>query len=123
MRLSDLASLPGVLEISGDAEVASVTLDSRRAGPGFLFIASKGLSLDGHDFVGDDCASGVAIAVSSRDIFQGLLPAVLINDSDDAKWRICKRVYGDPSSKLKVIGVTGTNGKTTVAWMLRQALE
>src|SRR5688500_3622605 len=103
MRLSDLASLPGVLEISGDAEVASVTLDSRRAGPESLFVASKGLSLDGHGFVGDALASGAAVALSRRDIFQGLSPAVLVNDSEDATWRICKRVYGDPSSKLKVV--------------------
>jgi len=123
MRLSDLASLPGVLAISGDAEVSSVTLDSREARAGSIFVASKGLSLDGHDFVGGALAAGAAVAVSRADVFDGLAPAVLVHDSVDATWRICKEVYADPSSKLKLIGVTGTNGKTTVAWVLRQALE
>jgi UDP-N-acetylmuramoyl-L-alanyl-D-glutamate--2,6-diaminopimelate ligase len=123
MRLSDLASIPGVLAVSGDAEVSAVTLDSRRSGPESLFIASKGASVDGHEFVGDAIKAGAAVAVSCRDIFEGLHPAILVEDSIDAAWRISKAVYGDPSTKLRVIGVTGTNGKTTVAWVLRQALQ
>ena len=123
MRLSDLASIPGVLAVSGDFEVSVVTLDSRSAGPGSLFIASKGASVDGHDFVGDAIKAGAAVAVSRRDVFEGLSPAILVEDSIDAAWRISKAVYGDPSAKLRVIGVTGTNGKTTVAWVLRQALQ
>lgn len=123
MRLTELASLPGVIAISGDCEISSVTLDSRSAGAGGVFIASKGISLDGHDFVGDALAAGAAVAVSRPDIFEGLSPALLVEDSTDAAWRISKRVYGDPSSKMTLVGVTGTNGKTTVAWVLRQALE
>lgn len=123
MRLTELASVPGVLSINGDAEVDSVTLDSRSAGSGSIFVASKGLSLDGHDFVADAMQAGAAVAVSRPDVFHGRFPALLVQDSVDAAWRISKKVYGDPSSKLKVIGVTGTNGKTTVAWVLRQALQ
>ncbi|MDQ2986342.1 MAG: UDP-N-acetylmuramoyl-L-alanyl-D-glutamate--2,6-diaminopimelate ligase [Armatimonadota bacterium] len=112
-----------MLAISGDAPVDSVTLDSRSACPGSIFVASKGTSLDGHDFIGDALASGASIAVSRLDVFEGRSPAVLVENSNEATWRFSKQVYGDPSAKLKVIGVTGTNGKTTVAWVLRQALE
>src|SRR5687768_16862090 len=123
MRLTDLASLPGVLAVSGDAHIDSVTLDSRRATEGSIFVATKGLSLDGHDFVADALAAGASIAVSRIDVFDRKMPAILVEDAVDATWRLSKKVYGDPSSRLKVIGITGTNGKTTVAWVLRQALE
>jgi UDP-N-acetylmuramoyl-L-alanyl-D-glutamate--2,6-diaminopimelate ligase len=123
LRLVDLSSLPGVLAINGDAEVDSVTLDSRQVNTGSVFVASKGLSLDGHDFVKDALNCGAAVAVERLDVFEKCSPAILVEKSEDAVWRLCKKIYGDPSAKLKIIGVTGTNGKTTVAWMLRQALE
>ena len=123
MHLADLSSLPGILAINGDAPIDSVTVDSRTAAPGKLFIAAAGQSFDGHDFVQEAMSAGAAVAVSRLDIFESVTPAILIDDAAQATWRICKKVYGDPSSRLRLIGVTGTNGKTTVAWMLRQALE
>ncbi|MEO7453201.1 MAG: Mur ligase domain-containing protein, partial [Fimbriimonadales bacterium] len=87
MLLSELASLAGVLEINGDAEIDRVTLDSRNAGPGSLFVASAGLTLDGHDFVNDALNSGAAVSVSRDDLFESLSPAVLVEDSVDAAWR------------------------------------
>jgi UDP-N-acetylmuramoyl-L-alanyl-D-glutamate--2,6-diaminopimelate ligase len=82
-----------------------------------------GTTHDGHDFVDQALHAGAAVCVERIDVFEGLSPAILVENSVDACWRISKRVYGDPSVKLKAVGVTGTNGKTTVAWVLRQALE
>ena len=123
MRLVDLASTTGVLAVAGDIEVDSVTVDSREAHPGSLFVAMSGGQTDGHEFVGSALAKGASVAVSKVDVFEGISPALLVDDSVEACWRLSKRVYGDPSARLRMIGVTGTNGKTTVAWVLRQALE
>lgn len=123
MRLTDLSALPGVLAVSGDADVTGVTLDSRKAKSGLLFVAMPGTVADGNDFAADASQTGAAVAVSRLEVFDSLSPALLVEDAVDACWRICKAVYGDPSAKLRVVGVTGTNGKTTVAWVLKQALE
>lgn len=123
MRLADLTSVPGVLAVSGDAEVNTVTLDSRKAGSGSLFVAMPGVSVDGHDFAAAASAAGAVVVVSRLEVFESVSPAILVEDTVEACWRLSKKVYGDPSTKLRVIGVTGTNGKTTVAWVLRQALD
>lgn len=123
MRLSDLA-LPGA-EIRGEAEITSVCIDSRSAGPGCLFVCLPGSKHDAHAFVGDAAVRGAAAVVcTDKAVFSGLgLPGVLVEDAVAACWMASKQVYGDPSSKMKVVGITGTNGKTTVAWILKLLLE
>lgn len=123
MRLAELASVSGVLAVSGDAVVDKVTLDSRKAGSGSLFIAMSGANFDGNDFAKAASDAGASAAVSRLEVFENLERALLVENQVDACWRLSKAVYGNPSAKLRVIGVTGTNGKTTVAWVLRQALD
>lgn len=123
MRLAELAEIEGVRAVHGDAEVRRVTVDSREAGTGSLFFAMPGTQRDGHEFVSKALQAGAAVAVSMPDVFEVSSPALLVDDTVEACWRVCKAVYGDPSRSLLVIGITGTNGKTTVAWVLTQALE
>lgn len=104
-------------------EIASVAYDSRRCGPGSLFVAVKGLKLDGHAFIRQAVENG-AVAVVHEDA----VPAcgslcVRVNDSRKALGALARNFYRDPSRELCVIGVTGTSGKTTVTYLLESILR
>jgi UDP-N-acetylmuramoyl-L-alanyl-D-glutamate--2,6-diaminopimelate ligase len=129
LRIHDLAAgLPGVLGIAGDADVTSIIVDSRRATKGSLFVCLPGAKRDAYDFIDDAMQAGAVGAVAAdANSFQRLgqkgAAVLLVEDTVDACWRLAKIFYGDPSVKLKLVGVTGTNGKTTVAWLLSQILR
>lgn len=128
MRLQHLAeTLTGLRACHSDADLTGVAIDSRSVKVGDLFVAMPGARYDGHYFVEDALKRGAAAAlVSQPEIFHELQqqnrPCALVIDATDACWRVSKQIYGDPSAKLVVVGVTGTNGKTTVAWLLSQIL-
>lgn len=111
-------------ELRGDAsvEVTSITSDSRTlgpgAGPGALFVALPGASSDGQDFIAEAAASG-AVAVLAERAEDGItIPQVIVPDARAALASVSSVFYGEPSSRMVVVGVTGTNGKTTVAYLL-----
>ena len=110
MRLDDLISgLPiRVIEGTEGVDIADVTDDSRLIQPGWLFIARKGTIDDGARFIEDAKARGAAAVVSA---------------DATAMAQLAERAYGEPSQKLKLVGVTGTNGKTTVAYIVRHLLN
>jgi UDP-N-acetylmuramoyl-L-alanyl-D-glutamate--2,6-diaminopimelate ligase len=116
MRLSDLVRHIQVTRVEGplDAEVARVTHDSRSAGRGDVFVAIRGAKVDGRSFVpGLDVAAVIADApVSSRST------VIVVPDARRALAEAAAALAGHPSQRVPVIGVTGTNGKTTVTWML-----
>ena len=116
MRLSDLVRHIQVTRVEGplDAEVARVTHDSRSAGRGDVFVAIRGAKVDGRTFVpGLDVAAVIADApVSSR------ATVIHVPDARKALAEAAAALAGHPSQRVPVIGVTGTNGKTTVTWML-----
>ena len=101
-------------------EIRAVTMDSRKVLPGDLFIALRGTKLDGHAFIRDAVEAG-AVAVVCTDLPEILAEGVVfvqVADGTPALARIAANFWGDPSRKLTVIGVTGTNGKTTIATLL-----
>jgi UDP-N-acetylmuramoyl-L-alanyl-D-glutamate--2,6-diaminopimelate ligase len=116
--LDRLAAVTGAELIgSGSTKVMDVTHDSRRVGPGSLFIAVRGSESDGHRFVGDAMAAGAsALCVERR--MDVALPQLVLPDTRSAMAVLAVEVHGDPSRRLKVVGVTGTNGKTTVTHYL-----
>ncbi len=116
--LADLAEAVGG-EIVGDSStpIADVTHDSRQAGPGALFVAVKGFTVDGHDFVAQATANGAAaIAVERRQELD--IPQLIVADARAVLARLAATIHHHPSRRLRVVGVTGTNGKTTVAYLL-----
>lgn len=97
--------------------ITDVTHDSRQAGPGRLYVAIVGERWDGHDFVGQAVDRGSpAICVNHR--LGESVPQIVVEDTRMALGPLSSSVHGDPSSALKVVGITGTNGKTTVAHYL-----
>ena len=125
MRLDELARGAGaVLEGNPDVEITGIAYDSRRAGPGDLFVAVPGLHVDGHHYVADAIARGVAgVAIErSMDVPEGIavlrMPSTRIGLAE-----LSAELYGRPSRRLKLAGVTGTDGKTTVTHMAEHVLE
>ncbi|MBI5707784.1 MAG: UDP-N-acetylmuramoyl-L-alanyl-D-glutamate--2,6-diaminopimelate ligase [Armatimonadetes bacterium] len=132
--ISELGSLAGVTfdALSGDAEVLRPCEDSRLVQPGDLFISMPSPTGDTHRFLPGAKDAGAAAALThSREGFEQAvemgIPALLIEDKDlafaEGLWRICKLLNGNPAATVRVIGVTGTNGKTTTACVIRDALN
>jgi UDP-N-acetylmuramoyl-L-alanyl-D-glutamate--2,6-diaminopimelate ligase len=125
MLLAELAKdVPGAkVEAGARYDVRAVVQDSRRAGPGDLFVAVRGLTVDGHDYSAEAARRGAAVAIE-RDV--GLPPGtavVRLRDTRAGLARLASAFHGHPSRKLRVAGVTGTDGKTTVAHMAARVLE
>src|SRR3954451_11123187 len=105
-----------------DVVVSGLTFDNRLAGPGTLFFCVPGFTRDGHDFAPDAVARGAAALVEQRPLGLGV-PEVVVDDVRAAMARAAARFEGDPTATLKVAGITGTNGKTTTAFLTRALLE
>jgi UDP-N-acetylmuramoyl-L-alanyl-D-glutamate--2,6-diaminopimelate ligase len=118
-----LARLPGA-ELHGDPalEVADVTHDSRRCSAGSLFVALRGLVTDGNRFV-DGARRKGAVAVCSESPPAGPGAWVRVADAREALAVLSAAIHGDPARSLELVGVTGTNGKTTTAYLVDSALR
>ena len=122
MILSNILKNVKPLHIIGNVEieVTGVNIDSRRVKEGNLFIAMKGTQMDGHQFIGKAIELG-ARSVLCEEIPQNPVDGVTyiqVTSTEDAVGKVATQFYGDPSKKLKLVGVTGTNGKTTIATLL-----
>lgn len=113
MTLADL--LPGAPGVG----VSSLAYDSRAVVPGSLFFCVPGFEVDGHDFAADAVARGAAALVVQRPLELGV-PEVVVGSVRAAMGPAAARFFGDPSAGLDVVGITGTNGKTTTAYLLRE---
>ena len=105
---------------SDDIEITGVNIDSRKIEDGHLFVAIKGTQVDGHKFIPKAIELG-AKAILCEDIPDEKVEGVTyiqVESTDDAVGKAATMFYGDPSKKLKLVGVTGTNGKTTIATFL-----
>ncbi|MGZ5341183.1 MAG: UDP-N-acetylmuramoyl-L-alanyl-D-glutamate--2,6-diaminopimelate ligase [Solirubrobacterales bacterium] len=124
MKLSELIARSGVeAELGGgDPEVGGLAYDSRAVREGDLFFCVTGLESDGHEFASKVVGAGAAALVVERRLDLDL-PQALVVSARIAMAPIAARFFGDPTSELAVAGVTGTNGKTTTAFLLREIVE
>lgn len=122
MTLKELVGPIKVKEIIGslDKDITELTADSRKAGEGWVFVAVRGVTVDGHSFIDSLKGKGLSAIVCEQ------LPAekdpavtyITVENSAIALGELASRRYGEPSKKLKLVGVTGTNGKTTTATLI-----
>jgi len=122
--LSELLENVKVQESHGnlDIHVSSLSLDSRIIEPNSIFVALKGNIVDGHIFIEEVIKKGVVVIVYENELieFKNGITYIKVSDSHDAIGIIASNFYNNPSRKLKLVGVTGTNGKTTTATLLHQ---
>lgn len=126
MKLNELLkALPGCrVQGKAEAEITGITFDSRMVKPGFLFAALPGAREDGQDYVDDARQRGAAAVLVRKGVPPaGLGSVVEVDDARKALAALADYYYGSPSRTLDVVGVTGTNGKTTVCYLARQLLE
>ena len=119
MLLNKLLKAIQPVEVAGDSniEITGVNIDSRLVEAGQLFMAMRGTQADGHAYIPAAIAKG-AIAILCEDMPEKPVAGITyiqVKDSEDAVGKIATTFYGDPTSKLELVGVTGTNGKTTIA--------
>jgi UDP-N-acetylmuramoyl-L-alanyl-D-glutamate--2,6-diaminopimelate ligase len=117
MTLRDLMG-PGAPEV----EISGLAYSSQSVTPGALFFCVPGFRSDGHDFAPDAVERGAAALVTERRLDLGV-PEVVVDDVRAAMGPAAARFYGDPTAELDVVGITGTNGKTTTAYLVRHLLE
>ena len=102
-------------------EITGITCNSKQVKNGYLFICINGWKLDGHNFAESAIENGAAAVVCERDL--GLKNQIVVEDTHKAYFEISSNWFENPSNKLKLIGVTGTNGKTSVTYMIKTILE
>jgi len=125
MLLSSLLNAAGIkMKPDFDPEISGITIDTREVGDGFMFVAIKGAHTDGHQYIRQAIESGAVVIVGEY-LPEGLneVQFIRVENSADAAGKIASAFFGNPSHHMKVIGVTGTNGKTTVATLLYEVLR
>lgn len=123
MKLSELIHNCEIVSIKGDenVEVINITSDSRLVQNGALFVAVEGINTDGHDYIGKSIEQEAAVVVYDKPMIEEFFSKVTyvqVKNSSKALAQIASAWFGNPSRQLKLVGVTGTNGKTTIATLL-----
>ncbi|MCM8795882.1 MAG: UDP-N-acetylmuramoyl-L-alanyl-D-glutamate--2,6-diaminopimelate ligase [Candidatus Omnitrophica bacterium] len=126
MRLKELIKKLKI-SLEDDFEVAGITCNSKEVRPNFVFVAVKGTKEDGHKFIKEAINNGArAVIVQSKDYrlkSRKRVPMIVVQNTRKVIAELASEFYGNPSRKLKVIGITGTNGKTTVSYLIEGILK
>ncbi|UCB53098.1 MAG: UDP-N-acetylmuramoyl-L-alanyl-D-glutamate--2,6-diaminopimelate ligase [Candidatus Zixiibacteriota bacterium] len=124
-KLKELLNVLSSKKVSGDVDLSikKIECDSRRVKPGDLFVAIEGYTEDGHKHVHSAVKNGAVAVVAQRNGNYKPKAKVIVPDTREALALLASRFYGCPSKKLKMVGITGTNGKTTISYLIRSILE
>lgn len=126
MILAELVKGLNVLEAKGDinAGISGIAYDSRKVRKGYAFVCIDGMAADGHDFAGQALENGASAFVAAKDIrLPEGVPVIRTDDTRAALAFLSDKFYGHPSGKIRLVGITGTKGKTTVTFMVKTILE
>ena len=122
MKLNQLVSGLDIIEVKGDMEreISGVQIDSRQVDKNYLFVAVRGTAADGHNYIGKAIEKGASAVLCEEipaDVDESVT-YVKVANTEQTTGSVATAFYGNPTSKLKLVGVTGTNGKTTIATVL-----
>ncbi|MBT2690996.1 UDP-N-acetylmuramoyl-L-alanyl-D-glutamate--2,6-diaminopimelate ligase [Bacillus sp. ISL-47] len=124
MKLKNLISvLAESVEYVPDIKVNQIQFKSRDVKKGDVFVAIKGLKHDGHSFINEAISKGAVAVVGEEDYYPLPVPYIRVQDTRKALGKLAKTLYSDPSLMHNMIGITGTNGKTTTAYMLKHIFQ
>lgn len=123
MKLSELSGDVFSSDSMGETEISCVTDRCGRMRPGGLFVAVHGHNFNGHTLLRQAASLGAAAAVVSEEVADPPLPCFRVEDSRKALALLCRNFFGDPGKKLSLTGITGTNGKTSTAYLLEHCLQ
>ena len=124
MKLRDILQGVDVIsaEVDMDTEIAGVECDSRAVSENGLFVAIRGFETDGNKYIGKACENGASVVITDNKKY-ATKSRVYVSDARRALALCAKNFYGNPTKDMKVIGITGTNGKTTVTYLIKHCLE
>ncbi len=125
MNLDQLLKILPVKRVENwsDSEIGAITADSRQVKPGTLFVAIPGLTVDGHRFVPQAVAQGAAAIVTNHYVEGCDCPQVVVRNTQEALPFLASRFHGDPTQKMRMVGITGTKGKTTTSFLVDYLLS
>lgn len=125
MILKDLIEGLDIVAMRADAgvDISAVTSDSRQVAPGAVFVAVPGFIVDGSTFIDQAVEKGAAVVVSEKPVERGGVAFIQVADARAALAILASAIHGNPASKLRLIGVTGTSGKTTTTLMIESILD
>ncbi|MCG8457451.1 MAG: Mur ligase domain-containing protein, partial [Holophagales bacterium] len=126
MKLKDVIAGLETVEVVGDlsVDVSDVTYDSRRVEPGTLFVAMRGEVTDGHRYIDSAIEAGAAAIIAERiPEKEPAVPYVVVNNSRAALADVAGALYGHPDRELRLVGITGTNGKSSVAHLIHAIMR
>lgn len=121
MKLSVLVQDLGVACMAADREISFITDNSKKVENGCIFVCIEGKHFDGHTKAKEALENGAAAVVVQKDM--GLREQILVDNTRAAYARLCAAFFGHPERKLRIIGVTGTNGKTTSCFIIKSVLD
>ena len=123
-ELTNILAASSGRELPPETVITAITADSRQAGPGTVFVALKGACCDGHDYMEEAVGRGcMAVVAEARPSIDPGVPCFQVADTRLALGRLACALYGYPAAAMKLIALTGTNGKTTTSWLLEGILK
>ncbi|MDD3818762.1 MAG: UDP-N-acetylmuramoyl-L-alanyl-D-glutamate--2,6-diaminopimelate ligase, partial [Actinomycetota bacterium] len=126
MKLKNLLDKINCTEIYGDVdvEIKNISINSKKAEKGSLFVAIEGFKCDGHDFIEEAVSAGASAVVTQKRVnIPSNITQVVVNNTRKALPLLCRNFYRNPTASFKLIGVTGTNGKTTTSYLIDSILR